>query len=507
MLPHQPTHYLHSSGNSASLASPNQKHAHLKSNFDAASMDVDNGHIGSGKAKAQETYEPISINSKQATTKGSSTTSEFTKRKNWSQRIVEELQDVLHVLSPSGSFLFASPSVVDLTGYTPEELLGRSVTEFMERDDIDHFIKDFTASIQTERPLTTYYRFKRKDEKPVLFEVTGQPYYTSNQAASTSTKKNKNHSGDAIMSDVKSGRNKTSGSRSEEKVCKCFFAMARPYPSKSTAMLDSFLELKIENEKLRQKLSEIYIEIEGNDPNAASGSAANERNRRMTIDTSSTALADGAAERQISGIPNRSATQTSFPHQQSQRSAQADNNTAFDTSYFGHSGQNANNPYYNPAVSGQQQSHQQQNANGLDNHGQLARGIAIDGRDVLVSSSGLIPSTSNTYGALGIGISSATARNSANASSQPAGNQNTAGASGGTAGDGAEQEDKKKKPKKPRTDEGEFVCRDCGTVDSPEWRRGPLGPKTLCNACGLRWAKKNKQATRHSISEFPVPQQ
>ncbi|ODN78544.1 hypothetical protein L202_04161 [Cryptococcus amylolentus CBS 6039] len=36
-----------------------------------------------------------------------------------------------------------------------------------------------------------------------------------------------------------------------------------------------------------------------------------------------------------------------------------------------------------------------------------------------------------------------------------------------------------------------YVCVTCGRTDSPEWRKGPLGPKTLCNACGLRWAKRN----------------
>ncbi|KAJ2977359.1 hypothetical protein NQ176_g4418 [Zarea fungicola] len=39
----------------------------------------------------------------------------------------------------------------------------------------------------------------------------------------------------------------------------------------------------------------------------------------------------------------------------------------------------------------------------------------------------------------------------------------------------------------------ESVCTDCGTFDSPEWRKGPSGPKTPCNACGLRWAKKEKR--------------
>jgi len=37
------------------------------------------------------------------------------------------------------------------------------------------------------------------------------------------------------------------------------------------------------------------------------------------------------------------------------------------------------------------------------------------------------------------------------------------------------------------------VCVTCGRTDSPEWRKGPQGPKTLCNACGLRWAKYQRK--------------
>ena len=50
-----------------------------------------------------------------------------------------------------------------------------------------------------------------------------------------------------------------------------------------------------------------------------------------------------------------------------------------------------------------------------------------------------------------------------------------------------------KKEKKKLKVADEYVCADCGTLDSPEWRKGPKGPKTLCNACGLRWAKKEKK--------------
>ncbi|KXS18876.1 hypothetical protein M427DRAFT_53357 [Gonapodya prolifera JEL478] len=40
----------------------------------------------------------------------------------------------------------------------------------------------------------------------------------------------------------------------------------------------------------------------------------------------------------------------------------------------------------------------------------------------------------------------------------------------------------------------EIFCHQCGTTSSPEWRRGPDGPKTLCNACGLAFAKKQKKS-------------
>eukprot|EP01113_Clastostelium_recurvatum_P010481 TRINITY_DN1520_c3_g1_i5.p1 TRINITY_DN1520_c3_g1~~TRINITY_DN1520_c3_g1_i5.p1 ORF type:complete len:385 (+),score=100.93 TRINITY_DN1520_c3_g1_i5:79-1155(+) len=33
------------------------------------------------------------------------------------------------------------------------------------------------------------------------------------------------------------------------------------------------------------------------------------------------------------------------------------------------------------------------------------------------------------------------------------------------------------------------TCSTCGVAQSPEWRKGPNGPATLCNACGLHYAK------------------
>jgi hypothetical protein len=33
------------------------------------------------------------------------------------------------------------------------------------------------------------------------------------------------------------------------------------------------------------------------------------------------------------------------------------------------------------------------------------------------------------------------------------------------------------------------TCLNCGCHQTPQWRCGPLGPRTLCNACGVRYKK------------------
>ncbi|KAJ3701922.1 hypothetical protein LUZ61_005627 [Rhynchospora tenuis] len=38
------------------------------------------------------------------------------------------------------------------------------------------------------------------------------------------------------------------------------------------------------------------------------------------------------------------------------------------------------------------------------------------------------------------------------------------------------------------------VCSNCNTTTTPLWRSGPCGPKSLCNACGIRQRKARRAA-------------
>ncbi|KAG8985532.1 hypothetical protein FRB90_004642 [Tulasnella sp. 427] len=81
------------------------------------------------------------------------------------------------------------------------------------------------------------------------------------------------------------------------------------------------------------------------------------------------------------------------------------------------------------------------------------------------------------------------------------------GANGAAAGEqgvngapnGAVEDDEGPDAKKRRQDEKGAEpqeCLTCHAKSSPEWRRGPFGPRTLCNACGLVYIKIMKRRAK-----------
>lgn len=54
----------------------------------------------------------------------------------WARILLQHSQDLIHVLSLKGTFLYVSPSVERLLGWKPEELIGKSVSDFCHPSDV-----------------------------------------------------------------------------------------------------------------------------------------------------------------------------------------------------------------------------------------------------------------------------------------------------------------------------------------------------------------------------------
>lgn len=360
----------------------------------------------------------------------SSTLTEFTKRRNWSQRIIEELKDFLHILTPDGRILYVSPSCKSITGYDPQTLIGRFIAEFVHPDDSGIFMREFNESIASGNSLRFFYRFKKDDGTYMIFECDGHPHIS--------------HEPQAMTGMENSGVQQVTG------MCRGFFMMARPYPTKNAALLDSFLEHKIENERLMRRIEELKREeVEENAEQdrlyrehaiASNAGATSESNSRAQADTSSEPNPDyqGMPPPAKPSISNTALTRQNLD---SALSAQKPDSIADKMSRYEASGTHLESI-------------------------ELLTGLRYrDGE----RSHGI--STGDTSPALirgDAGIAILVDRD----------------------------RDGPKKDKKKLKVADEYVCADCGTLDSPEWRKGPRGPKTLCNACGLRWAKKEKKESK-----------
>ncbi|MCJ1309783.1 blue light receptor [Agyrium rufum] len=383
-----------------------------------------------------------SSNTNAPNTGGNSTLTEFTKRRNWPQRILDEIKDFLHILTPDGRILYASPSSKALTGHSAEEIVGKFIVNFIHPDDSGTFVREFHESIASGNPLRFFYRFRRADDTYTIFECHGHPHLSSD--AYSSQQQNSN------------GGNGVGGSTNEpprtvQTHCRGFFMMSRPYPTKNATLLDSFLEHKIENERLTRRITDLrreeQEEIEAQQRHLMKkqeghGSVTPSDSRTESETPGSRSLASGqSADPDSSSMPPPAKPSTSNTALTQQNLDEANASSAPDSI-------NDKMARYEGAT----HIETIEMLTGLRyRDGERSQGISTgDASPALIR------------GDAGIAI--------------PADKEPRVG-------------DKKKKIKVA----DEYVCTDCGTLDSPEWRKGPSGPKTLCNACGLRWAKKEKK--------------
>lgn len=373
----------------------------------------------------------------------SSTLTEFTKRRNWSSRIIEELKDFLHILTPDGRILYVSPSCKPITGYDPALLIGKFIGELVHPDDSGIFMREFNESIASGNALRFFYRFKKEDGTYMIFECDGHPHLSPDPPVAAGFPDQQN-TGTPPMSGV----------------CRGFFMMARPYPTKNAALLDSFLEHKIENERLMKRIEELKRE-------EAEENAEQERLYREQAQTA-------ASQSQTAATPSGD----SKPSGDGQRTSEAPGGQT--PNYQGMPPPAKPPPISNTALTRQNLDSALSSQKPDSIADKMSR---YEAASTHLESIELLTGLRYRDGERSHGISTG--------DTSPALIRGDAGIAILLDRDREGRAGREGKKKVKVTEE--YVCADCGTLDSPEWRKGPKGPKTLCNACGLRWAKKEKK--------------
>jgi len=89
--------------------------------------------------------------------------------------LVENARDVIHVINEDRTTRYITPSVQGLLGWTPEELVGRSVLDIVHPDDVAAALEQLRLSRETPgagRPLTM--RARHRDGSWRVFEAIGR---------------------------------------------------------------------------------------------------------------------------------------------------------------------------------------------------------------------------------------------------------------------------------------------------------------------------------------------
>ncbi|KAJ6009765.1 hypothetical protein N7499_004835 [Penicillium canescens] len=86
--------------------------------------------------------------------------------------LVENTDDVIHVVSFNGEFLYLSPSCQKILEYDPVELVGKTLSTICHPSDIGPVMRDLRAST-TAAPVSVVYRIRQKYRGYMWFESHG----------------------------------------------------------------------------------------------------------------------------------------------------------------------------------------------------------------------------------------------------------------------------------------------------------------------------------------------
>lgn len=151
----------------------------------------------------------------------SSVISQFAASKDGYSRLLNEIDDFVHVVSKIGQIKLSSPSVFHFLGYQVDEVTGQSLVDIIHPNDLETFLGYIAKSLGDQTDFLLYSRYVTKLGAIKLLEVRGKPFSEESRSQ-------------VILS-------------------------AREYSSKASQSLDSIVELQIETLQLKRQLEQLLL--------------------------------------------------------------------------------------------------------------------------------------------------------------------------------------------------------------------------------------------------------
>ncbi|KAL0092366.1 GATA-type zinc finger transcription factor [Phycomyces blakesleeanus] len=365
---------------------------------------------------------------------------EFTQHINWPLNILQELRDIVHVLSPKLCILVCSQASIELLGYQPSELVGHLFTEFIHDGEAEVFVREYYAAMSAMKSLRICYRMLRKDGKYIIMETKG--HFKQNR----------------------------------------FFGSARCVPTRPARILDTFLDYKMENEILKRKIAFLRLNIRDTDAEISEiteGSDGSKASRNYSLQNHvKESDSDEDSNRDNSG-------------------SDVDYDCHNDINYDDHCDNNYSNDYNIADIdNGEDEDLKRHKADEKKDNG-FVQTCPTSGDIVQI-----LPNSFNVPGNV-VPIYDASSCQERKYSDDNllmelrnkvlnAPNFIKLGKNDLAIENNQVYPQRAEKRRFTDTIE-QKICVGCSTTNAPEWRKGPKGPKTLCNACGLRWAKASRK--------------
>ncbi|CAG7998087.1 unnamed protein product [Penicillium nalgiovense] len=391
--------------------------------------------------------------------------------------LVDNTDDVIHVLSFNGEFLYLSPSCHKILEYDPVELIGKTLSAICHPSDIGPVIRDLRASTITA-PLNVVYRIRQKHRGYMWFESHGAWHIDPNQG--------RRHL-------VMTGR-------------------PRPvYTLGQIARLDSSAALAENDIWAKVSLSGVILFVTtkvkpvlGRSPDDLIGKGLQEIMQPETGGTATITQAletasggQGTDMAAVIGSGRETDEPPSFKHQMWHRKGHA--LSAHTTLYTGDAAKGTKPTFLVAQIrfarsfppSAEDKSLATLTVNdtvALQQYGALGQSM---------------PDLSNLIGLNGLPTGNRSSSSSADPETFFTELNPTRGSSWQIELRELEKQNRaladelqrlvarrRKRKRKHGAMAVEKFCAMCNTKNTPEWRRGPSGNRDLCNSCGLRWAKQ-----------------